>query len=149
MENIVVQPFNQLVCSRANYLEGGQFIWKIQKKHINLMTALNFTLPVRTKFTLVNMHIYESLPDAINYVNVVYGTRNLRQVPTKILLTVTVGHNEPNPISPKPASVTHLMQEGSDRASNMKNEKTLRAQDGRCGLGYSQHFGLTDCTIYY
>ena len=35
MENIVGQPLNQLVCNRANSLEGGQVIWKIQKKTLN------------------------------------------------------------------------------------------------------------------
>ena len=40
MENVVGQPHNQQVCNRANSLEGGQFVKKIQKRQIKLMMGL-------------------------------------------------------------------------------------------------------------
>ena len=57
MENIVGQPNNQLVCNRAYSLEGGQYVWKIQKRHQiddgPLCPQFPFTIDSREAWTRV------------------------------------------------------------------------------------------------
>ena len=47
MEDVEGQPYNPLVCSRANSLEGGKFIWKVLS--VRPTTSLFATVPTHWK----------------------------------------------------------------------------------------------------